>query len=414
MYLLEFLKTAANTSAGTIRVEHRLLCSGELYNRRVITYDWRKSDVTRVLLREPCELFVASQPFAAYPQELCIRLALPYVTEQDSGGQFSSSTMFLPDDEVVEDLCSILSLLARRLVSPYVKTREQHPEMPGHQAAYGSYMSDVPTPIASDRRGSAWKSRPATVITSFEGQKVIDNAPPPVGVDDMALGEFLTKLPTAASARAIVSASRLYRTALELIETRADIAYQLLISSVETLANAALETFEPDDAEKLAVKAGVQRQARAYGLNDEQANRLALLACKGMGWTKRKFTKFLMDRVSPADLAAKDAVFMLPQHFCPSAEETEKTLSLIYTARSGNLHGGLGFPASVAVGTSPYIHFRQMPLNPLKPPEVPPVPWFDRVVSLAAQKFLLEQTGLSAVPFVACGSAIGDGRDSLA
>lgn len=73
MYLLEFLRTSANTSAGNIRVEHRLLCSGELYNRRVITYDWRKSDVTRVLLRKPCELFVASQPFAAYPQELCIR-----------------------------------------------------------------------------------------------------------------------------------------------------------------------------------------------------------------------------------------------------------------------------------------------------------------------------------------------------
>src|SRR5690242_15852333 len=170
MYLLEFLKTAANTSAGTIRVEHRLLCSGELYNRRVITYDWRKSDVTRVLLHEPCELFVASQPFAAYPQELCIRLALPYVTEQESEGQFSSSTTFLPDDEVVEDLCSILSLLARRLVSPYVKTREQHAEVPGHQAAYGSYLSDIPTPIASYRRGSAWKSRPATIITSLEGQ----------------------------------------------------------------------------------------------------------------------------------------------------------------------------------------------------------------------------------------------------
>ncbi len=413
MYLLDFLRSAANTSTGNVRVEHRLLCSGELYNRRVIACDWRKSDVTRVLLREPFELFVASQPFEAYPQELCIRLALPFVTEQESEGQFSCLRRFLPDDEVVEDLCSILSLLARRLVVPYVKTREQYSEVPGDRDACGSYLSDVPAPIASDWRGSAWKSRPATVITSFEGQKVIDNAPPPVGVDDAALGEFLTKLPTAAAARAIVSASRLYRTALELIETRADIAYQLLISTVETLASAALETFEPDDAEKLAVKAEVQRQAKTYGLDDIQANRLALLACKGMAWTKRKFTKFLMDRVSPADLAAKDAVFMLPQHFCPSVEETEKKLGLIYTARSGNLHGGLGFPASVAVGTSPNIRFGQMLLNPLKPPEVPPVPWFDRIVSLAAQKFVLEQTGLSAVPFVACGSATDDGCDSL-
>jgi hypothetical protein len=39
-------------------VEYRLACSGVLYNRRVITADWRKSDASRILLREPVELFV--------------------------------------------------------------------------------------------------------------------------------------------------------------------------------------------------------------------------------------------------------------------------------------------------------------------------------------------------------------------
>jgi hypothetical protein len=229
---------------------------------------------------------------------------------------------------------------------------------------------------------------------------VIDNAPPPVGVDHEALAAFLKKFPDAAFAPAIVSASRLYRTALELIEARADIAYQLLISTVETLASAALATFEPDDAEKLATKSAVRQQAKAYGMDDTQANALALLACRGMGWTKRKFVKFLMDRVSPADLAPKDTVFMVPEHFCPSADDIAKTLGRIYMARSGNLHGGLGFPASVGVGTSLYIHFRQMPLHPLKPPEIPPAAWFERVVSIAARKFLLEQAGVSDAPFV--------------
>jgi hypothetical protein len=52
--------------AKSVEVEYRLACSGELYNRNVLTADWRKSDVTRILLRTPFELFVASQPFAHY------------------------------------------------------------------------------------------------------------------------------------------------------------------------------------------------------------------------------------------------------------------------------------------------------------------------------------------------------------
>jgi hypothetical protein len=405
MYILEFLKGAAQQRGDeAIRVEHRLLCSGELYNRCVLTHDWRKSDITRVLLRQPCELFVASRPFDAYPQELCIRLVLPYATEQDGDRNFSAMRTFLPDDEVVEDVCSILSLLSRRLISPYAKVRELHPEVPERKSAFGSYESDIPLAIAANRRGVAWQSRPATVITSFHGQKVIDNAPPPVGADDRSLAEFLQNLPAAPAAKRIVSACRLYRTALELIETRADIAYQLLISTVETLAGAALAKFEPEDAEKLATKAAVQQQAKTLGLDENQANALALLACQGMSWTKRKFVKFLMDRLRPADLAAKDAVFMLSEHFCPPAEDTEKALGLVYSARSGNLHGGLGFPATVGIGTSPYIHFRQMPVNPLKPPEIPPAAWFERVVSVAARKFLMEQTGISAAPFVEQGS----------
>jgi len=40
-----------------------------------------------------------------------------------------------------------------------------------------------------------------------------------------------------------------------------------------------------------------------------------------------------------------------------------------------------------------------LPLNPLEPVDVPPVAWFERVVSLAAQKFLLDQTAAPS-PFV--------------
>ena len=78
MHLIEFLKglqPGDNESLQeAVEVEYRLACSGELYNRGVVTADWRKSDITRVLLSERrVELFVASRPFDDYPQELRYR-----------------------------------------------------------------------------------------------------------------------------------------------------------------------------------------------------------------------------------------------------------------------------------------------------------------------------------------------------
>jgi len=62
-------RAANGPGAGEVVVEHRLLCGGEWFNARVITADWRKSDVTRVLCPSPFELFVTSRPFDAYPQD---------------------------------------------------------------------------------------------------------------------------------------------------------------------------------------------------------------------------------------------------------------------------------------------------------------------------------------------------------
>src|SRR5271165_6575425 len=122
MYVLRFLKerSEGERSAGAVEVEYRLACSGELYNRNIQTSDWRKGSATRILLRTPFELFVASQPFDDYPQELCARLVLNRAIESDQ--LFTRG--FLPDKDVIEDLCSLLTLLSRRLITPVAKIRE--------------------------------------------------------------------------------------------------------------------------------------------------------------------------------------------------------------------------------------------------------------------------------------------------
>lgn len=267
-----------------------------------------------------------------------------------------------------------------------------------------SYFSDTPMPILPAPVVSAWSQRPATVITRLEGQEVIDHAPPAVGVDPDALGQFLLKLADAPKAVEIVQASRLYRTALELIETRPDIAYQLLISTVESFANVALAKYEPEDSEKLnsGSAARVRQRARTFGLDVGQASQLALEASQGNPWSKRKFKKFLLDFASRDELSKKDQVFIEFPNLWPPVENLEETLSRVFEARSGNLHRAHPFPRWVGVGTSPSAKFNELPVGvfTLQPAEVPPVTWFERVVSVAARKFLLDTCSISSLPFV--------------
>lgn len=395
MYLLKFLQKTQDRSAG-VNVEYRLACSGEFYNRKVLTSDWRKSDVTRILLDRPFPISVASQPFDSYPQELCVRVTLNTVTEQGGAPSMRGSRTFLPDNDVIEDLCSILSLLSRRLVSPVTKTREIYDD------AYAArwHQSEMPMPILHRSKVAAWPRRPATIITSWAGQTFKSNDPPPVGVDPDALAEFLLHLPGLPNAQDIVHAARLYRSALEFIVDRPDTAYLMLVSVVESLASVAFKNYEPGEAEKLQnCHLALQNCARDMGLNEAQIKALTLAACKQEHWLRRKFIKFCVDYCPAAEIKSQDRVFVILEHLNPPEGELKKAVSRIYDARSGNLHTGDPFPPGVGIGTSPQIKIRDLPLDPVGRPEIPPVPWFERIVSIAARKFLIPS---GSAPFVDC------------
>jgi hypothetical protein len=144
-------------------------------------------------------------------------------------------------------------------------------------------------------------------------------------------------LPHLPAAGPIVRACRLYKTALELIEDRPDITYQLLISATETMAGAVLSHYKPDDAEILRMRrpAQLRELALAYELDEAQANALALKANEYNPWSAPKFKKFITDNVSFEEVDGQDAVFPwgVPS-LRPSRENFEKTLSNIYSARS--------------------------------------------------------------------------------
>ena len=112
MYVLQFL--AGKFDAG-ITTEYRLLCSGELFNKNVMTFDYRKSEPSRWLLAKPFNLRIVSQPFYAHPQELRLVFSCSaYVTE----GTERCSITFPPDDDIAKDLAALLTVFLRRLVTP--------------------------------------------------------------------------------------------------------------------------------------------------------------------------------------------------------------------------------------------------------------------------------------------------------
>jgi hypothetical protein len=417
-----FAKSTISLPQIAVEVEYRLACSGELYNRKVLTADWRKSDATRVLLKEPFELFVASHPFDDYPQELCVRWKLSYVTEthelrrSSSNVPITSTSTFLPDDEIIEDLCSILTLLARRLICVVGKIRERRlpndasvePAGPQTAAALalatvpdflGSYGWDTPASVLKLSRFAVWRRRPITIITSYEGQRAEFHDPPPTGVDTSALREVLLKLPDLPGVEEIIHTGRLYKTALELIESRPDITYQLLISAIETMAGEALHDFEPDESAKLNTKYAVLERARGYGLDEERAKALALEACRGIPWAGQKFKKFILDNVSPEKFDTEDPLFPFWSFLRPVSENFEKASGAIYSARSGNLHRGNPFPPWIGVGTSTTAGPNDVPITGLGPNDVPPVTWFERVVSMAVRRYVIGQCAVHAEPF---------------
>src|ERR1700676_3077311 len=55
-----------------------------LYRGGVLTSDWRKGDVFRLLLKGRIHLFVVSRPPDAYPQELMLRFPVSMISESRS------------------------------------------------------------------------------------------------------------------------------------------------------------------------------------------------------------------------------------------------------------------------------------------------------------------------------------------
>ncbi len=387
MYVLEYLSDpkCERNPKNSLRSEYRLLCSGTLY--RDVVGDPLKSEVARILLDEPLMLFAASRPLDDYPLELALEVTVPQVMEVQQTKLGPSSNLFHPDFDVARDLAALLSLLCRRLITVSGKANEQHSHYPHPLFRERPF----PMPLTTAMRQVAWRPHAATIAHSLHGVEYKDYNPKPKALDPARITTLLISLPRLSQAESIVASCRLYALALELIQERPDISYQLLISSVETLANSALDGFHPDDQAMVEHKKPVYRMALNLGLCDEVAMALAIEACKGEFWATKKFKKFLMDNTPGSIWTEPDELFhRLSNDILPKREDFERTLATVYKVRSKATHVGEPFPVSAFYTGGPLIDTRAATQLYGTNDAFPPVIWFERIVNSALNVFWQE------------------------
>jgi hypothetical protein len=385
VYILDFLKRwsrSKRAQRGMDTFEYRLLCSGELYNSNVSTFDWRKSDATRILLRSPFTLVVCSQPFEDFPQEIALRFSAPLVSETEG----ISTLTLCPDTEISGDLAALLTLYCRRLITVAAKVRTTHRKEYKDEPAL---FQDWPIGFIKSLDPVHWERKPATVVRTNQGIKSItDYNPPPLGIDPNRLQRWLRSFPKLSTARSVLLSARLYSLALQQLEKDTAIAYQLLFTAVEATATAALREYAPTVKEKIQTKKSVADLALSFDLRQKQANRLAVEACKDMSWTKRKFVKFLVDNTTD-DFWEKDDLFTVSPEILPRRDNYESVLKSVYEARGKLVHAGQPLPPSSAISGGPTISVKASMAIIASPSKVfPPVVWFERVVNHALNTFI--------------------------
>ena len=363
--------------------EYRLACSGEIFNSNVTTFDHRKSTHSRLILLEPFSLFVCSQPFNEYPQELCLRFSVPLITQKYEKGVSS----FYPDDDIADEIAALLSLFCRRLITLTCKTREEHT---GEMEKYPEPIKNFPVNFTNALNVSAWPQKRCVMITKPEGVEIEDYNPSVKGIDPEALSDYLTIISKHEYADSIIFAIKLYHLALQKIESEPDISYLLLIACIETIASDAID-YEPSEKEMCELKGSLKKLALEYKLSENQAIQLVNEACKGINWHTKKFVGFILQYVDES-LWKEDDLFRTPEILLPKkSDNIEKVIKDIYHARGKMQHKGRLFPDSAKLGSGPMIPAKIAYSCLLAGEKFPPVTWFERVVNITIMNYLLNE-----------------------
>ena len=129
-------------------------------------------------------------------------------------------------------------------------------------------------------------------------------------------------------------------------------AYQLLIADAETMASEACKDLLPNEDAMIGMKKGVYKLGRKFGLSEEQAQQLAIEACKDNSWTGLKFSRFLAENAGE-EIWTADDLFKTSEVTLPDRANFEAALREIYSARGSVSHTGGSYPTGAEWGRAP-------------------------------------------------------------
>ena len=397
-FLKEFLKNPnPKPSRNVYDVEYRLLCSGEIYNGSVIApTGWRKSSITRLLLRKPFLLFVSSQPFDRFPQEICLRARMKYRTISEE----NVMSTFLPSDEIVRDISSILSLLTHRLVSNYGKIRERHTvNLKEYGTDYRKYFQDFPQPIFGECNSITWKHRGFSIIYGANETTVKEYNPPPQPILDKVIQSIFVRLPKWNMFEVFVRVARIYQQALEMIEELPEVAYELLVFGFEAMANSHFASWRPNQNEaKDSYEQEVTTLQQAK-IPKSQIRQLVNIWSAKDNWSMKKIVKFA-EEFCPSDFSKENDLFKDSGSFSDKHKNLANGLKKIYEARSGFVHRGKPLPTDAFLG----LFRKNVPVQSLisvmhhDEKSLPPLPWFEKVFQSTISNYICKELRIKKRP----------------
>jgi len=285
---------------------------------------------------------------------------------------------------IANDLAVLLTLYLRRLVTVAVKVRESCLDAPSTE---GTMWVDYPCPVFGPLTASYWHQHPAVLVYGSKGvERVIDYNPGPKGIDAGELCAWLSQTAAVPDLDGFLRSARAYAEAMEVIGSNPQLAYLMLITSVEAIACSTLHDYTPSVEDRIQAKQGVVRTAIAFGLSDAQAKELALKATEGDRWVAAKFVGFLMEYANPSAWA-EDDLFRIPVLGVPESDSFEKALRSIYRTRSRATHSGAPFPGTASLGTTRLVDDAALFQVFGDEAMFPPVVWFERVVNEALRNY---------------------------
>jgi hypothetical protein len=368
--------------------EWRVAFSGQLYPRGLLGKHRGAWSQARLLMEDPFEVVTCVGLPRHGHEQLCVRF--PTLAKEEKSGK--TTIIGANSREILDEFLSVVCLLTR--VPLRIITRAATYVAPHYlRQDFGD-----PQIRRMDRIIDA--RMPQALVGFLDDETQVAQAC--CDLDGKAFGAFLQALAHDPSGDVFVAAARAFATAIELQDRRPEVAYLLLVSSVEALASVAYDGWAPTLDEIKEARGPLVKAANDLSLCDAQAESLVRASCAGDQWAARKFRRYLAEHIARPVVCPGLTYIRIEPNKIPAVARA------IYQSRSTMTHRAGALPATASYGGGPTVDVRsaaalmEAAADGWAPDQVPPVAWFLCAVALAHRTFVCKRLEIEQCPAGEC------------